>query len=323
MSQVLVVRPSSLGDVVWALALVDDLARARPGIAVDWIAEEAFVALPALCAGVRRVIPVALRRWKGSPFAPTSWREAAAFRRTVAAERYDAILDLQEQVKGGLMARAARGVRHGFDRASIREPAAAWFDDVHHAVARDLHFCLRCRRLAAAALGVAADGPPRWRWRLPAPASDEPRGPYVVFAHATTRDNKRWPAERWSALADVATRAGLDVVLPSGTPEEAGAARRIAGDRARVLRPPRLSLGALAGWLARAHAVVGVDTGLVHLAAALGTPTLAIFMATDPRLAGVSIAGPHARDLGGRGSVPSFDEVAAALGALLRAGPRC
>lgn len=323
MSSVLVVRPSSLGDVVWALALVEDLGRARPGASIDWIAEEAFVALPAMAEGVRRVVPVALRRWKRAPFSPSSWREAAAFRRSVAAQRYDAILDLQEQIKGGVMARAARGVRHGFDRASVREPAATWFDDVHHAVARDLHFCQRCRRLAAAALGYEADGPPRWRWRLPPPSADEPRRPFVVFAHATSREDKRWPVACWTSLADAAVGAGFDVVLPSGTAAEADLARRIAGDRDRVHVPPRLALDALAGRLARASAVVGVDTGLTHLAAALGTPTLALFTVTDPALAGVAIAGPHARDLGGRGVVPAADEAASALGALLRDAPRC
>lgn len=323
MSAVLVVRPSSLGDVVWALALVEDLARARPGTSIDWVAEEAFVALPAMSGGVRRVVPVALRRWKRAPLSPASWREAAAFRRSVAAERYDAILDLQEQIKGGVMARAARGVRHGFDRASIREPAATWFDDVHHAVARDLHFCQRCRRLAAAALGYESDGPPRWRWRLPPPSTDEPRRPFVVFAHATSRDDKRWPVACWSSLVEAALGAGFDVVLPSGTATEADLARRIAGERDGVHVPPRLTLDALAGRLSRASAVVGVDTGLTHLAAALGTPTLALFTVTDPALAGVAIAGPHARDLGGRGVVATVNDATAALGALLRAAPRC
>ena len=323
MSGVLVVRPSSLGDVVWALAIAHDVARARPGLAVDWLAEEAFAALPAMCAEVRRTVPVALRRWRRSPLAGATWREVRAFRAALRAERYDAILDLQEQVKGGVIARTAIGTRHGFDRASIREPVATLFDDVHHAVPRDLHFATRCRRLAGAALGYAVDGLPRWRWNLPAAPSCTPSRPYVVAVHATSRADKRWPADRWRALLSDAGASGFDVVLPHGTPAEEAESRALSSGLERATVPPRLPLADMAAFLARAHAVVGVDTGLTHLAAALGTPTLALFTTTDPALAGAGIAGPHARDLGGRGVMPAIDEARAGLGGILRMAPRC
>jgi heptosyltransferase-1 len=129
MSAVLVVRPSSLGDIVHALALVADIRAHRPELAVDWVAEDAFAPLPALDPGVRRVIPVALRRWRTRPFAAATWREIAAFRRDLAREAYVAVLDLQEQVKGAVIARLARGPRHGPDRASIREPVATLAHD--------------------------------------------------------------------------------------------------------------------------------------------------------------------------------------------------
>jgi len=323
MSGVLVVRPSSLGDVVWALAIAHDIAAARPGLAVDWAAEEAFAALPAMCMQVRRTLPVALRRWRGSPLARATWREIRAFRATLREERYDAILDLQEQVKGGVIARAAIGTRHGFDRASIREPTATLFHDVHHAVPRDLHFATRCRRLAGAALGYAVAGPPRWRWNLPPAPACAPARPYVVAVHASSRADKRWPADRWRALLADVDASGFDIVLPHGADAEEAAGRALCADLERALVPPRMPLGAMAALLARAHATVGVDTGLTHLAAALGTPTLSLFTTTDAALAGASIAGPHARDLGGRGIVPGVDEARAVLGELLRSAPRC
>lgn len=323
MSAVLVVRPSSLGDVVWALSIAHDVARARPGVAVDWIVEEPFAALPALCADVRRAVPVALRRWRHAPLARATWREAAAFRTALRAERYDAVLDLQEQVKGGILARLARGTRHGFDRASVREPVATWFDDVHHRVPRELHFAARVRALAAAALGYGVDGPPRWRWNLPPPPATLPPRPYVVAVHATSRDDKRWPAARWSALLGDLDASGFDVVLPHGSPAEEAASRALAATLERATVAPRMPLDAMAALLARAHAVVGVDTGLTHLAAALGTPTLALFTSTDATRAGVAIAGPHARDLGGGGAIPSADAARAALGDRLRHAPRC
>ena len=323
MSGVLVVRPSSLGDVVWALAIAGDIARARPGTSVDWVIEEPFAALPAMCAGVRRAVPVALRRWRRAPLARATWREVRAFRADLRGERYDAILDLQEQVKGGVIARTARGTRHGFDRASVREPVATLFDDVHHAVPTALHFATRVRTLAAAALGYDLDGPPRWRWTTPATPADLPDRPFVVALHATTRDDKRWPADRWRALLAELDAGGFATVLPHGSDAEREDARSLAAGLAHAVVPPRLPLDALAAWIARAHAVVGVDTGLTHLGAALGVPTVALFTSTDADLAGVSIAGPHARDLGGHGRVPSLDEVRATLGELGRGAPRC
>jgi len=323
LSAILVVRPSSLGDVVHALALVADVRAARPELAVDWVAEEAFVDLPALCPDVRRVVPLALRRWRHAPLAPSSWREIAGFRALLREERYAAILDLQEQVKGGVVARVAQGTRHGFDRASIREPLATLFDDVHHAVPRGLHFAARCRNLAGLALGYAVAGPPRWHLEAPLPDATLAARRYVVAVHATSRAAKLWPEERWRALLQGIAQAGLAIVLPWGSGAERERSERLALgiEGARVL--PRQTLAALAGLLARAELVVGVDTGLTHLAAALGTPTVALFTVTDPAGAGVAIAGAHARDLGGNGQVPSLDDVRVAAGALMRAAPRC
>lgn len=323
MSAALFVRPSSLGDVVWALSVARDVATARPGLAVDWVAEEAFVALPALCEDVRRVVPVALRRWRRAPLARATWREVRALRAALRAEHYEAVIDAQEQVKGALLARLARGRRHGLDRRSIREPVATWFHDAHHAVPRAIHFATKCRRLAGAALGYPVDGPPRWRWRLPAPPACTPDRPYVVAVHATSREDKRWPAERWRELLADVDASGFTVVLPHGSDDEERTSRALAARLERAVVPPRLPLDAIAPLLSHAHAVVGVDTGLTHFAAALGTATVALFTVTDAALAGVAVAGPHARDLGGNGQVPAVDAARSALGAVVRDAPRC
>ncbi len=320
---VLVVRPSSLGDVVYALALVADVAAHDPAVPVDWVAEEAFVPLVRLDPRIRSVVPLALRRWRGRPLAAATWREFGAFRRALRSERYAAILDLQEQVKGALVARMARGTRHGLDRASIREPVAAWFDDVHHPIAREAHFVDKCRALAAAALGYAVAGPPRWHFAPPATAAAMPAGRYALVFHATSRDDKLWPEDRWRALGERLAAAGIATLLPWGSAAEEARSRRIAAGVAGAIVPPRQSLPELAALARRADVVAGVDTGLTHLAAALGTPTVAVFTATDAAQAGVARTGPHAQDLGGRGSVPTFDEVAAAVGRALAAAPRC
>jgi heptosyltransferase-1 len=321
-SRALIIRPSSLGDIVHALPIVHDIRRHRPGIAVDWVAEEAFVTLLAMHRGVDRVIPVALRRWRHQVLDRATWREAAAFRVALTRDRYVLVLDLQEQVKGALLAWLARGPVHGPDRASIREPAASFSYRRRHRIDPAQHLIDRCRQLAAAAFGYPLDGPPHFDL-VPPPLVAPPETPYAIFVHASSRADKLWPEAHWRALIAHFTQAGLAVLLPWGTREEAERSGRLADGIPGAAVGARRELPEIAALLARAEIVCGVDTGLVHLAAALGAPTVALFVATDPGLAGVARAGPHCRDLGGTGIVPKPSEVIAAVGALLRTLPDC
>jgi len=323
MSGLLVVRPSSLGDIVHALALVGDVIAHDPAMPVDWVAEEAFVPLVRLDTRIRTVVPMAFRRWRDAPVAAQTWREFRGFRHALRREGYTVVLDLQEQVKGAVVARMARGVRHGFDRHSIREPLATWLDDVHHAIPRDQHFIDKSRALAAAAFGYQVEGPPRWQFAPPAATVSLPSLPYAVVFHATSRTDKLWPEDRWRALLAHFGQAGLATLLPWGNVAEEERSRRLASGMPDTIVPPRQTLPELASLVHRAEVVVGVDTGLTHLAAAMGTPTVAVFTATDATLAGVARAGAHALDVGGNGRVPPFDEVVAATGQVSRTGPRC
>jgi heptosyltransferase-1 len=322
-SGVLVVRPSSLGDVVHALSLVSDVRAHDPALPIDWVAEEAFVPLVRLDPRIRNVFPLGFRRWRASPLARETRRELAEFRRALRATTYDAVLDLQEQVKGALVARMARGRRHGFDRKSIREPLATLLDNVHHRIERAQHFIDKGRALAAAALGYEVQGPPRWQFAPPANVEAMPSGPYALVFHGTSRDDKLWPEARWRALVAHFDQAGFATLLPSGSDAEAARSERIADGAMSAIVPPRQSLPELASLARHAEVVVGVDTGLTHLAAALATPTVAIFTATDAFLAGVARTGTHARDVGGNGHVPALDEVVAAIGEVLHNAPRC
>jgi heptosyltransferase I len=318
MTKILIVRPSSLGDIVHALPIVHDLHRHRAGTQIDWVAEEPFTALVAMNRGVHHVIPVALRRWRRGVLARSTWSEMRNFRREIARERYDTVIDLQEQVKGALMAWFARGPVHGPDRASVREPAAALLYRHRYRINPQQHLIDRCRQLAGKALGYAPSGPPRFELHA-ARLRDAPPAPYAVLVHATSRCDKLWPEASWSALIEHLSRAGMTVVLPWGDGEEAARSERLAAGARGALVPERRELPALAALLSGASVVVGVDTGLTHLAAALGTPTVALFVATDPRLAGVAAAGAHARDLGGERAMPSPDQVIGAASALLAA----
>jgi heptosyltransferase-1 len=144
----------------------------------------------------------------------------------------------------------------------------------------------------------------------------------MVFLHATSRAAKMWPEANWRALIGAFARAGFAMLLPWGSADERARSERLGAGEAAARIPPRQPLDALAGVIARAELVVGVDTGLVHLAAALGTPTVSLFVATDASLAGVERASALARDLGGVGRIPSVDEVLDAAGALLRRAPQ-
>lgn len=315
---VLVVRPSSLGDVVYALAVATDIRRERPGLAVDWVVEPGFASLVAMCTEVRDTVSFNLRRWRSAPLAARTFREVRAFAHDLRARRYAAILDMQEQVKGALIARLARGPRHGFDRASIREPIATLGDDFHHRIPRDLHFVERVRALAGAALGYRVDGWPAWKLSPPETSRAMPERPYAVFLHGTSRAEKLWPEGDWRALVDFAGNAGLACVLPWGDPAEEARSRRLASGHPHAVVPPRLTVPEVAAMLVRSRFAVGVDTGFTHLAAALGLPAIAIFCATDRRRHGVACAGPHAIDLGDDGAPPSRDEVLAAVAARVR-----
>ncbi|MCC7327025.1 MAG: lipopolysaccharide heptosyltransferase I [Burkholderiales bacterium] len=323
MSAVLVVRPSSLGDIVHALALVADVRRHMPALPIDWVAEEAFVPLVRLDPRIRTVIPVAFRRWKTHLLAPATLAEFADFRRTLRSVQYDAIVDLQEQIKGALIARMARGRRHGFDRQSIREPTATWLHDVHHRIERDQHFIDKARALAAAALGYAVTGAPRWEFATPAAGQIMPAQPYAMVFHATSRTDKLWPEPSWRELLAHFAQAGLTTLLPWGNAAEEARSHRLAVGALHAIVPPRQTIAELAALMNHAGIVVGVDTGLTHLAAAMGVPTVAVFTTTDASLAGVARAGAHARDLGGNGQVPSLDQVISAAGSMLRDTPRC
>lgn len=311
-----------MGDVIHALPVVSDILEARPGTVVDWVVEESFADLPRLHAGVGDVVTVALRRWRRALLSGATWAEIGAAKRRLRAGRYDLALDLQGLMKSALVARWTGAPVAGFSRRSAREPLAALTYAHGFDVGRDLHAIERLRLLAAQALGYALKGPPRFCATAPLARLDwRPADAYAVFLHATSRAEKQWPAEHWAALGAALAAQGVAVVLPWGSAAEqaqAGAlAQRIGG---AAVVAPRLSLAECARLLADATAVVGVDTGLTHLSAALDVPTVALFAATEAWRYGPYWS-DRARSLGADGVWPSPGEVLDAI-AQLRADLR-
>ena len=286
---------------------VSDAARKIPAAEIDWVVEEPFAAIAAMHPAVRRVIPVRLRRWRGQWWRPAAWREIAAFRRSLRAERYDAVIDTQSLLKSALVSACALGERHGMDASSARERLAARFYPHRHHVARGQHAVERNRQLTAAALGYAVDLP--LAYGLTPIAGEADDTPYAVFLTMTSRADKLWAEERW---IDLGRALGTRVVLPWGSAAERARALRIAGALPQAEVAPRMTLEQLARLFARAHAVVGVDTGLTHLAAALGARTVGIYCGSDPALTGIYGA-PRAANVGAPGVAPSPAEVLRAL----------
>ncbi|MRD72285.1 lipopolysaccharide heptosyltransferase I [Rhodocyclus tenuis] len=290
--RILLIKTSSLGDVIHNLPVLSDLARAFPGAEIDWCVEEAFADIPRLHPALHAAIPVAVRRWRKGLLHAQTWREIASFRKRLAQTAYDFILDTQGLVKSALVAKAATGVRLGYSAAAAREPLAARFYERSFAIPRNAHAVMRNRWLAAAAFGLPADSveatPLDYGIVTPPLALPWLTGVqrYAVLLSATSRDDKLWEEASWIALGRALAERGIRAVLPGGNAHERERAARLAANIPGALAAPAMGLRDAASVLGHAALTVGVDTGLVHLSAALGTPTLAIYTATDPALTG-------------------------------------
>lgn len=311
--RILLVKTSSLGDVVHNLPVVADIrAACGDAVEIDWVVERSFAAVPALHPHVRSVIPCEIRRWR------RSWRsrevrdEWRSFVHRLRGESYDAILDTQGLLKSAIVARVARGTRYGLDWRSSREPLRFFYDRVF-AVPWDAHAVERNRRLCAAALGYRVEGPPVYGIRVdPLDVSWLPRQRYAVLLHATSHPGKLWPERQWVDLGSRLAACGCTSLFSWGSAEEHERAQRLAAALPGAVVLPRLGLDQLAGVMAGSVAVVGVDTGLTHLAAAVGVPVVGIYGATDPGATGVYASGPVI-NVGERSRFPTTDEVVAAL----------
>lgn len=311
MNRVLIVKTSSMGDVVHALPAVSDMLAARPGLQVDWLVEAPFAAIPRLHGGVRKVMPLSWRKWRKSLFKPETRAAIGALRTELQREPYDLVLDLQGLLKSVLWGKQARGPLVGYDRHSIREPLAALFYSRKATVSRALQAVERNRRLAAAHLGYAMPttapdfgiSAPQGSWAAPAACA--------ALIPCASRAEKLWPEAHWIAVGQRLQAAGLTPVLVWGSDEERARAERIAAGCGGVV-PPFLTVADTAAVLGQARQIVGLDTGFSHLAAAFGAPTIGIYCDHEPGLAGITGPGRVA-SFGGPGQVPSLAEVLAQL----------
>jgi heptosyltransferase I len=315
MPRVLLVKTSSLGDVVHNLPVVSDLSATLPAAQIDWAVEETFDAIPRLHPNVRRVIPVAIRRWRGHWLTRKVRDEVAAFLERLREDRYDAIIDTQGLFKSAFIARAARGKRFGLDWKSSREPLFPFYDRTF-CVPRVAHAVERNRALAASVLAYAP--PTRVDYGIGSTRPHYPWLPekYGLFMHGTSAADKLWEEEAWIALGRALAGRGVAAVLPWGNSDERVRSERLARFIPGAVVPPWLALSDLSGVIAGARYAVGVDTGLTHLAGALGVATVGIYNATEPAQTGL-YGCARGVNVGGVAMPPRVEEVLRAVESVL------
>lgn len=288
MLKLLIVKTSSLGDVVHNLPIIHDIRKHHPEAVIDWVVEESFADIPGLHPHVNQVIPVAIRRWRKSLFSLQTWHEIKTAKRSIAQQPYDHIIDTQGLLKSALLTRFAHGKSHGYDRHSAREPLASFFYQHTHRVDRSQHAVARNRALVALSIGYAIpDDAPNYGVQPAGEPMQSFNSPYVMGLHGTSKDSKLWPIENWIELARALETRKLSLLLPWSSPAEFARAQAIAKVAANVIILPKLSIAELASIISLAAAAVGVDTGLSHLSVALNIPTVAIYTDTDPALTGI------------------------------------
>jgi len=285
---VCLVKTSSMGDVLHTLPALTDAQNALPDITFDWVVEENFAEIPRWHGAVKRVIPIALRRWRKQPFSAETQQAWKSYRALLQENQYDAVIDAQGLVKSAFFAtRLAQGTKYGYNRQCAREPLASFFYDHRFYVAYQQHAVERIRQLFSLSLG----------YELPQTQGDygiarhftnhAVEKPYIVFIHATTRADKHWLEDEWKKTAEKLTALfDVEIRLPWGNEQEHQRAQRIANGLDKTTVLPKLTLTELADQIANAKAVISVDTGLAHLTAALDKPNITLYGATDPKLIG-------------------------------------
>jgi heptosyltransferase-1 len=319
--RILLVKLSSLGDVVHALPVVQDIRAAMPGAQIDWVVEKSFAPVLALNTGLHRIIPCEIRRWRKSPLAAATRREWQAFRAALQLDAYDAVIDLQGLTKSAVVSWLARlapgGKRYALanqTEGSGYEAPTRWVADVAIRITPHIHAVQRSRELAARALGYTPPASPDFGLNRPlaqavrAQSAPEAIANRIAFVHGTSRADKEWPLAHWTALGRRFNAAGYQIALPAGNAREQATSQKIAdalneseptagppqgglsphggqrstrsdkrGGDTHAIVWPLLPLDALTHQLAQCAGVIGVDSGVSHIAVALDLPHVQLY----------------------------------------------
>ncbi len=309
------------------MPMVSDIRRHYPDANIDWVVEEGYVGLVRMNPDVRRIIPIALRRWRKSLLSAATRAEISNFRQQLKLDAYDVVFDTQGLLKTSAVMRMARlapgGQRIGLANAtegSGYEPLSRIFHTRSVEVGLHTHAVLRAREVAAKALGYSVEGVADFNMHPPAMAPADcpawlPDTPYAVFFHGTARAAKQWPNSSWISIAAVLAERGLLVLLPWGSDAEKANAEQLASQMSNARVLPKLPLMEAVLLAQRAALVIGVDTGLTHIAAAFNRPTIELYC-DSPRWKTEGNWSPQIVNLGELGAPPSVEHVAQAIGQL-------
>ncbi|UDG80576.1 Lipopolysaccharide heptosyltransferase 1 [Candidatus Hartigia pinicola] len=287
--RVLLVKTSSMGDVIHSLPALTDAQKALPGIQFDWVVEEKFSQIPTWHSAVNQVIPVAIRRWRKHWFTIPIRAERSAFRQQLKVKQYDAIIDAQGLLKSAfLVTRLTNGPKHGYNHHTIREPISQLFYDHCYHICKQQHAIERIRQLFSSSLNYSylnhqVDYGIAQNFLY---SSSNHQNTYILFLHSTTRNDKHWPEECWRILIKLLASSSLKIKLPWGEQYEYQRAIRLSDGFNFVEVLPKLTLEEIAQHIIHAKVIVSVDTGLSQLTAALNKNNLTLFGPTNPDLIG-------------------------------------
>ncbi len=285
--KVLIVKMSSMGDLIHTLPAVTDAKKALPDIQFDWVAEEGFAEIPLWHPAVNKVIPIAVRRWRKNLVNSIKNGELMNFVETIREAEYDYIIDAQGLIKSGWVTALAKGECHGMSANSCKESLAAFFYSNKYVINKQAHAIERVRWLFAKVLGYSfQEDTLDYGLSSSSFIEQDTVKPYLVFLHGSSADNKLWPQAQWQSLTQLAISHYYTVYLPWGNEQEKARAEKIAENSEFCHVLPKMNLTDIAGLLANASAVVGVDTGLAHLAAALSVPGITLYIDTYPKYTG-------------------------------------
>src|SRR5450830_1002 len=322
--RILLVKMSSMGDIIHNMPLVHDIKQHYPEAIIDWVVEESFVELSRLNPLVNCIIPVGMRRWKKALFSKNTWVEFFRFKKNLQQFHYDAVLDTQGLIKSAVIAKLADGQSYGQNSNTAREALAGHLINHPLEIPRDLHAISRNRLVGALALNYAVDDK-SVQYDIQFNSESErnlvgllPKNCIMLF-HSTARDAKHWPNEYWIAFGKYLNAQGYTLALPWGSAIEKQRAELITHALKDGLVLPKLSIVQLASLMRQAKACVGLDTGLTHIAVALNIPTLAIFTDTHLWQAGTMPSQQgYAITIGGKPGLPTIEEVINTFNSLIK-----
>lgn len=307
--KILIVKTSSMGDIIHAFPIVSDILYAYPQARIHWLAEESFSSVVSLHPSIRKVHVCAFRRWRRSLLRRDVWREMKQLAQRLREEAFDLVIDEQGLLRSAWIASWTKAPVHGFSKDTVREPLATRFYQHTYPIHENEGAVRRYRMLAAAVLSYPMPRtPPHFALQACADVSITQKKPYVSLVVNTSREEKLWPERYWVALGQKWHERGYTSVLYWGNAQEKERVQRIAAKIPDSVVAPRRSLDRTAVWLQQGSIMIGVDTGLAHLAAALGVPSVGIFVSTRTDILHL-IGDSTCVSLGDVGKVPTLEEV--------------